>query len=252
MYKALTISGMETHGSAGIQADLKTFQEFGVFGLSALTAIITRNSRNNWSNDVFPVSLDAVEAQLDVLLREMGVDAVKIGMLPTAEIIALVAKKIMLSSVQSVVVDPAIANTKGRMGDSQAAACLREMLAPIATIITPNIIQAKQLSGVQIRSADDMKEAAKRIYSFGSCYVLIRSGSKYGCSNGIDLLYDGKDFEFLEVPKSETAFTYGAGSTFAAAITAGLARGSSVFEAVMEAKQLARPLFRRDLRLSAI
>jgi pyridoxine kinase len=239
MIKALTIAGSDTSGGAGMQADLKTFQEYGVYGMSALTVLVAQNPHNNWSHEVFPLSLDVVAAQLETVLTGIRVDAVKTGMLPTAEIISLAAQKIKQSGIRNIVIDPVmVCKGTDEVVNPQAATCIREKLAPIATIITPNLFEAKQLSGVkQISSVADMQEAAKRIHSLGPQYVLIKGGAKLGLSNAVDILYDGKSFELLESPKLDTSYTHGAGCTYAAAITAGLAKGESVLGAVNKAKR---------------
>lgn len=239
MYKALTIAGSDTSGGAGLQADIKTFQEFSVYGMCAVTVLVAQNPHNHWAHDVFPLPLDVIEAQIETVLSGIGADALKTGMLPTAQIIALAAEKIKQSGIRNVVIDPVmVCKGTDEVVNPQAADCIRETLAPIATVITPNLFEARQLSGLaQIRSLDEMKEAAKRIHSLGSRYVLIKGGAKLGLANAVDILYDGKEFTVLESPKLDTVFTHGAGCTYAAAVTAGLAKGDSVPAAVHKAKQ---------------
>lgn len=251
MYKALTIAGSDTSGGAGLQADLKTFQEFGVYGMCALTVVVAQNPHKSWFHEVFPISEDVVEAQLETVLSGIGIDAVKTGMLPTAEIIALSEQKIKQANVKNVVIDPVmVCKGTDEVVNPEAANSIRERLAPIATIITPNLFEAKQLSGLQIRSIEDMAEAAKRIHSLGPQYVLIKGGSKLGLSSAVDLLYDGKNTELLDSPLLKTTYTHGAGCTYAAAITAGLAKGDSVFEAVQTAKQYVTAAIRSGFPLN--
>lgn len=236
--KALTIAGSDSSGGAGLQADLKTFQELGVYGMTAVTSIVAMDPKNNWSHNVFPIETSTVEAQLDTILST-GIDAMKTGMLGTVEIIELAAKKIKEYGLNRVVIDPVMV-CKGTdevlMPENTVA--MRELLLPLATVVTPNLFEAWQLSGVgPIRTIDDMKEAAKVIHEQGAKYVLIKGGSKLeGQEKAVDLLFDGQDYTILETEMVETTYTHGAGCTTAAAITAELAKGKSVEEAIATAK----------------
>ncbi|MGI6092924.1 MAG: pyridoxine/pyridoxal/pyridoxamine kinase [Veillonellaceae bacterium] len=236
-YKALTIAGSDTSGGAGMQADLKTFQEFGVYGMTALTVIVAQNPHNNWSHDIYPLPLETLEAQLETVLNGIGVDAIKTGMLGTVEIINLVTKKLDQYKVKSVVIDPVmVCKGTDEVLNPESAIGIREYLVPRATVITPNIFEASQLSGISIKSVEDMKNAAVKIHELGAKNVFIKGGAKLGTATAIDLLYDGKDFVTLESPKIDTTYTHGAGCTSSAAITAGLAKGLSVREAIEQAK----------------
>lgn len=237
IFRAMTVAGSDTSGGAGLQADLKTFQELGIYGMTAITVIVAQNPANDWAHDVYPLSLDVIEAQMDTILAGIGVNAFKTGMLATSEVIALVAKKIDQYAVKNVVIDPVMV-CKGteEVLHPEAAISIRQELAPRATIITPNVFEASQLSGITIRSVEDMKAAAAEIYKLGAKNVLIKGGSKLGTPTAIDVLYDGNEFEILESPKLDTKYTHGAGCTYAAAITAGLAKGLTVREAVRQAK----------------
>jgi pyridoxine kinase len=237
IFRAMTVAGSDTSGGAGLQADLKTFQELGIYGMTAITVIVAQNPANDWAHDVYPLSLDVIEAQMDTILAGIGVNAFKTGMLATSEVIALVAKKIDQYAVKNVVIDPVMV-CKGteEVLHPEAAISIRQELAPRATIITPNVFEASQLSGINIRSVEDMKTAAAEIYKLGAKNVLIKGGSKLGTPTAIDVLYDGNEFEILESPKLDTKYTHGAGCTYAAAITAGLAKGLTVREAVRQAK----------------
>lgn len=237
MYKALTIAGSDTSGGAGIQADLKTFEEHRIYGLAALTVMVAQNPKD-WSHDVYPVDLATIEAQIDTVLGGISVDATKTGMLPTKEIISLVAKKLKQYDVKNIVIDPVMV-CKGteEIVNPVSVNAIKEGLLPLATVTTPNIYEAAQLSNVRpLDSIEAMKEAAKIIYSFGASNVLIKGGSKLGTKNATDLFYDGKDFLLLEAPIEENTFTHGAGCTLAAAITSNLALGLSPQKAVINAK----------------
>lgn len=235
MHRALAIAGSAARGGAGIQADLKTFQELGVFGTTAVTAIVARNPRTG--EGVFPQSLDAIEAQVHTALQDIGADVIKTGMLFTAEIITKTAEWIEASGVEKIVVDPVMIGKVGSvLLKEDAIACMKKKLFPLATIITPNMPEAAQLLGVEsLETVDELKEAAKELHKYGSQYVLVKGGRLEGPA--IDVLYDGEKFYMLEAPRIDTIHTNGAGCTYAAAITARLAKGDTVPEAVEFAKK---------------
>lgn len=236
IFKALTVAGSDTSGGAGLQADLKTFQELGVYGMTAITVIVAQNPQN-WSHDVYPLPLDALEAQLETVLAGIGTNALKTGMLATSEIIDLVARKIDQYHVANVVIDPVmVCKGTDEVLHPESAISIREQLAPRATVITPNVFEASQLSGITIQSIDDMKAAAVKIHALGSKHVLIKGGAKLATPTALDILFDGREFEILESPKIATKYTHGAGCTYSAAITAELAKGLPVREAVRKAK----------------
>ena len=186
IFKALTVAGSDTSGGAGLQADLKTFQELGVYGMTAITVVVAQNPRDNWSHVVYPLPIDVLEAQLETVLGGIGVDALKTGMLATSEVISLVAEKISQYHVKNVVIDPVLV-CKGtdEVLHPESAVAIREKLAPLATIITPNIFEAKQLSGMStISTLDDVKTAAKAIYALGPRNVLIKGGARTGNTHG--------------------------------------------------------------------
>lgn len=250
--KALTIAGSDTSGGAGMQADLKTFQEFGVYGMTALTVIVAQNPHNNWAHDIYPLPLEALEAQLETVLNGIGVDALKTGMLGSVEIITLVAKKIDQYKVKNVVIDPVmVCKGTDEVLHPETAVGIREYLAPRATVITPNIFEASQLSGISIKSVEDIKNAAVKIHELGAKNVFIKGGAKLGTETAIDLLYDGEDFLTLESPKFDTTYTHGAGCTSSAAITAGLAKGLSVRQAVEQAKNFITSAIKHSFPLNS-
>lgn len=236
--KALTIAGSDSSGGAGLQADLKTFQELSVYGMTAVTSIVAMDPKNNWSHNVFPIETSVVEAQLDTILST-GIDAMKTGMLGSVEIIELAAKKIKEYGLDKVVIDPVMV-CKGTdevlMPENTVA--MRELLLPLATVVTPNLFEAWQLSGLgPITTVEEMQRAAEIIHDQGAKYVLIKGGTKLeGQDKAIDLVYDGQNFTILESEKIQTTYTHGAGCTTAAAITAELAKGKSVEEALETAK----------------
>jgi len=252
MKKALTIAGSDSSGGAGIQADIKTFQELGVYGMTALTVIVAMNPHDNWRHQVFPVDTGTITAQLETVIAGIGIDAMKTGMLPTAEIIELAAYKIRKHNIKNVVVDPVmVCKGAGEPLNPESAECYRKNLAPLASVITPNIFEASQLSGIKnIETIEDMKEAAKIIKDSGAGCVVIKGGKGIENKNAIDVIYDGETFETLETAKIETANTHGAGCTFSAAITAEIAKGNNINNAVKIAKKFVTEAIRNSFGLN--
>ncbi|MDM5157526.1 pyridoxine/pyridoxal/pyridoxamine kinase [Bacillus sp. DX1.1] len=249
--KALTIAGSDTSGGAGIQADLKTFQELGVYGMTSLTTIVTMDPHNGWAHNVFPIPASTLKPQLETTIEGVGVDALKTGMLGSVEIIELVAETIEKHNLQNVVVDPVmVCKGADEALHPETNDCLRDVLVPKALVVTPNLFEAYQLSGVKINSLEDMKQAAEKIHALGAKYVLIKGGSKLGTETAIDVLYDGKTFDILESEKIDTTNTHGAGCTYSAAIAAELAKGKPVKEAVKIAKDFITAAIRHSFKLN--
>ncbi|MET1031994.1 bifunctional hydroxymethylpyrimidine kinase/phosphomethylpyrimidine kinase [Domibacillus tundrae] len=233
--KALTIAGSDSGGGAGIQADLKTFQELGVFGMSALTAVTAQNTLG--VHGVYPMTAEAVEKQIDAVMSDIGVDALKTGMLFSAEIIEAAARKLREYKHQNVIVDPVmIAKGGASLLQEEATEALKKVLLPCALVVTPNIPEAEVIAGMKITSEADKKEAAKIIASLGVKNVLIKGGHDEGAKT-IDLLYDGESFHTFIGKRIDTKDTHGTGCTFSAAMTAAIAKGASVRAAAETAKQ---------------
>ncbi|MDQ0229976.1 pyridoxine/pyridoxal/pyridoxamine kinase [Metabacillus malikii] len=251
MKKALTIAGSDSSGGAGIQADLKTFQELGVYGLSSLTVIATMDPKNNWHHNVFPIAIDALEAQLDTALS-VGIDAVKTGMLGTVDIIEVAARRIKESGIKNVVIDPVmVCKGEDEVLNPDTAEALRDVIVPIATVVTPNLFEASQLAKTApIKTIDEMKEAAVKINELGAKYVLIKGGSKLQHSKAVDLLFDGHEFTLYENDRIDTTYIHGAGCTFSAAITAELAKGKKVIESIDVAKSFITEAIRHGWKLN--
>jgi hydroxymethylpyrimidine/phosphomethylpyrimidine kinase len=236
-YKALTIAGSDCGGGAGIQADLKTFQERDVFGMSVITVLTAQNTLG--VHGVFPQTIEAIEAQLDAIYEDMGTDAVKTGMLFSEDIINLVAKKLLENEVKNIVVDPVmIAKGGAPLLQKQAMNALKTKLLPLATVITPNIPEACEiLSITSIETIEDMEMAAAQIQKLGPKYVVLKGGHLEGSNDAIDILFDGEGYHYFQSKRINTIHTHGTGCTFAAAITAELAKGQAIKEAVSTAKQ---------------
>ncbi|HSE84068.1 MAG TPA: bifunctional hydroxymethylpyrimidine kinase/phosphomethylpyrimidine kinase [Thermodesulfobacteriota bacterium] len=244
--RALTIAGSDSGGGAGIQADLKTFTAFGVFGMSVLTSITAQNTRAVLGIHDLPPEF--VELQIDAVLNDIGADAVKTGMLSNEGIISVVAKKIKQFGIEKLVIDP-VMRAKG--GDallrSEAEKALADQLLPLAFIVTPNLPEAEMLSGMKILSIEEMKEAAKKIRFLGPKYVLVKGGHLEGASESTDILYDGDYSYSFTSPRIKTKNTHGTGCTYSSAICAGLAKGLYITEAVAEAKTYVTEAIRRSL-----
>ncbi|MDM5326682.1 bifunctional hydroxymethylpyrimidine kinase/phosphomethylpyrimidine kinase [Neobacillus sp. CF12] len=235
MKKALTIAGSDSGGGAGIQADLKTFQELEVFGMSALTAVTAQNTLGVQA--VYPMTAEAVIKQIESIGEDMGTDALKTGMLFNAEIIKAVSELIEYYNWKNVVVDPVmIAKGGASLLQMEAITALREYLLPHALVITPNIPEAEVLTGMSIRTHEDKQEAAKRLFELGVKNVVVKGGHDEGQNVSVDILYDGNDFTTFTSTRVQTKNTHGTGCTFSAAVTAELAKGVSVYEAVLKAK----------------
>ncbi|PFN29328.1 bifunctional hydroxymethylpyrimidine kinase/phosphomethylpyrimidine kinase [Bacillus cereus] len=236
--KVLTIAGSDSSGGAGLQADLKTFEEYGTFGLSAITTIVTMDPNHNWHHHVHPIDKELVQKQLKTIFSGGKLDAMKTGMLGSIDIIKLVSEVIETYKMQNVVIDPVmVCKGENEPLHPENGKAIRDFLLTKATIVTPNLFEAGQLSGMQeIKTVNDMKEAAKRIKDLGAENVVIKGGTALTNHSAIDLLYDGVEFVTYEAEQIQTNCNHGAGCTFAAAITAGLARGLSIQAAVEKAK----------------
>ena len=234
--KTLTIAGSDTSAGAGMQADLKTFQELGTYGIVALTSIVTMD-KESWSHDVTPIPFDVFEKQLETAIS-IGPDAVKTGMLGTQEIIKRAGEAYVESGANYFVVDPVMVckgeNEVLNPGNTDA---MIEYLLPKATVVTPNLFEAGQLANLgTLKSIDDMKKAADIIHQQGAQHVIIKGGKALDQDKSYDLYYDGQKFYQLTTDMFQQSYNHGAGCTFAAATTAYLANGKSPKEAVIAAK----------------
>ncbi|MBT2679640.1 bifunctional hydroxymethylpyrimidine kinase/phosphomethylpyrimidine kinase [Bacillus sp. ISL-35] len=248
MKRALTIAGSDSGGGAGIQADLKTFQELKVFGTSALTAVTAQNTLG--VQGVFPIEPEAVADQIQSVGEDIGTDALKTGMLFNAEIIQAVSEKIKQFGWEKVVIDPVmIAKGGASLLQQEAVSALKKHLLPLCLIITPNIPEAEVLTGMSIKSMDEKKEAAKRIHALGAKNVVIKGGHDEETNESVDVLFDGREFSYFFAPRIETKNTHGTGCTFSAAITAQLAKGSSVHEAVSAGKDFIQAAIANPLNI---
>lgn len=234
----LTIAGNDASGGAGIGADLKTFAEYGTFGIASITTIATMDPKN-WKHSVHPVDLNTLKEQITTALSvDEGIAAFKTGMIPSLEQIEYIAEVIEQEELTNFVLDPVmVCKGDDEVLNPELADALRTKLTPLATIVTPNLFEAGQLSGWgEPTTIEEMKRAAKVIYSKGAQNVVVKGGDIEG-DKAVDIFYDGHDFTQLEADKIEDGANHGAGCTFAAAVTAGLANGYTPLEAVTKAKE---------------
>jgi pyridoxine kinase len=245
MIRIATIAGSDASGGAGLEADLKTFEEYGLYGMAALTLIATMESDNNWAHKVFPVAEDALRSQLETVFKGVGVTAAKTGMLGTFYAVDLAQEYIEKHKIKNYVLDPVmVCKGAGEALNPELNAAVEKKLLLLAEVATPNIFEAEQLSGLkEISTVEQMKEAARIIHDKGARNVFIKGGAKLkytvepGQPKALDIFFDGKEFAFLEEDLVKTTWTHGAGCTTSAAIAAGLARGLSIREAIALAKK---------------
>jgi len=243
--KALTIAGSDSGGGAGIQADLKTFSAFRVFGMSVLTAVTAQNSVG--VQGVFNLPPEFVGRQLDSVLSDFGADAVKIGMLSTAPIITEVAGRLRALAQGHVVLDPVmIAKSGDSLLEPDARAALVKEMLPLATVVTPNLHEAGALAGMAVATEPDMEEAARRILALGPRYVLVKGGHLEEAAT--DILWNGREFTRFTAARLPSTSTHGTGCTFSAAIAAGLARRQPLGDAIREAKAYVTAAIREGFR----
>ena len=232
---ALTIAGSDSGGGAGIQADLKTFHRFGVFGTSAVTLITAQNTQG--VDAIEFLSPELVTGQIDAVLSDLAPGAIKTGALGTAPIIAAVAERLRRLDDTPVVVDPVMVSKHGHvLIDEDAAESLVQDLLPIATLATPNLLEASALTRREITTPFAMMEASRMILDMGPGAVLIKGGQRLG-DQALDVLFDGQQLQQFPAPIIDTPHTHGTGCTYSAAITALLSQGNSLGEAVEEAKE---------------
>jgi hydroxymethylpyrimidine/phosphomethylpyrimidine kinase len=231
--KALTIAGSDSGAGAGIQADLKTFAALGVYGTSAITAVTAQNTRGVMK--VAALAPELITAQIDAVVEDIGADAVKTGMLANKAIIEAVAARLQHHTFKNIVVDPVMVATSGDLLlRRDAVNALRSRLLPLATLVTPNIAEAGELTGTRISTARDIRRAAAHIFDMGAQSVIIKGGDRRGPA--VDVFFDGKKFREFRTRRIHTQATHGTGCTFSAAIVAYLARGEALESAVMQAK----------------
>lgn len=236
MKKVLTIAGSDSGGGAGIQADLKTFTAFGVFGTSVITAVTAQNTVGVQGIQEIPAEF--VGLQIDSVMQDIGADSVKIGMLANTDVIEVVAGRIKKYKMESVVLDPVMVAKGGdRLIHKNAEDALLKKLFPLAYLVTPNLYEAEVITGIKIKNVEQMKEAGKMILSKGPKNVLVKGGHLSDREDAIDILVNAKNsYEFVS-PRIKSKNTHGTGCTYSSAIAASLAKGYGLRESVRIAKK---------------
>jgi len=233
MKKVLTIAGSDSCGGAGIQADLKTMSALGVYGMSVICAVTAQNTQGVTA--VQEISKDIVEAQMRAIFDDIKVDAVKIGMVSNSEIISTIKNVLLEYKIKNIVLDPVMISKSGYYLLKPEAIGELKNLISISDIVTPNIPEAEELTGMKISSEEDMKKAALKITEYGVKNVLVKGGHR--CNSSTDILYFNNEFLSIEGTKIETKNTHGTGCTLSSAIASFLAKGYSIYEAVKLSKE---------------
>lgn len=246
MKKVLTIAGSDCSGGAGIQADLKTFAAHGVYGMSVIVSVVAENTFHVIGmQDITP---ELIEKQIDAVFEDIGVDAVKVGMLSHSCCMEAVERKLREYRPQHVVIDPVMVAKNGcLLMDPNAVETLIHKILPLADVLTPNIPEAEKIAGFQIISTGDMEQAAKCIYELGAKNVLIKGGHAAG--DALDILYDGERFYHFSAKRINTKNTHGTGCTYSSAIASNLALGLPLEEAVKRAKEYVTTAIRHSLAI---
>ncbi len=233
MRTALTIAGSDSSGGAGIQADIKTMTANGVYAMSAITALTAQNTTG--VTGIYEVTPDFLAAQLDAVFTDIYPDAVKTGMVSSSALIEVIADKLKQYAAHDLVIDPVMVATSGsRLISEDAVGTLKSRLLPLATVITPNIPETEVLSGMEIKTAEDMVRAAGAIYDAYGCAVLCKGGHQLNDAN--DYLFDGKEGRWFMGRRIQNPNTHGTGCTLSSAIASNLAKGYDLFTSVQYAK----------------
>ena len=234
MKKVLTIAGSDCSGGAGIQADLKTFSAHGVYGMSVITAVTAQNTQGVFA--VQDISRDVIAKQIEAIFDDIEVDGVKVGMVSQVQTIEVIAEQLRRFCPSTIILDPVMVSKSGyHLLNPEAEVTLIKELLPLAMLVTPNIPEAEVMTKTSIRSLEQMEEASKAIYQMGAKNVLLKGGHLEG--DAIDLLFDGREFCRFFSTRIATKNTHGTGCTLSSAITANLALGFNLNEAVSLAKE---------------
>ncbi len=246
MYKVLTIAGSDPSGGAGIQGDLKTMAAHGVYGMSAITALTAQNTLG--VQDILESTPAFLEKQLDCIFTDIFPQAVKIGMVANTGLIEVIAAKLQEYAAVNIVLDPVMVATSGSsLMESSASQALKEVLMPVANIITPNLSEAQALSGLTIHTAADMEQAAAIIGQYYSGYILVKGG--HSPDNADDLLYYQGEMHWLRGQRIDNPNTHGTGCTLSSAIACELAAGRNMLDAVVEGKKYINAALQANLNL---
>lgn len=242
----LSIAGSDSSGGAGIQADIKTMTAHGVYGMTAITALTAQNTVG--VHAISEVTPKFLADQLDAVFEDIFPDAVKIGMIPSAELIKTAAERLKFHGAKNIVADPVMVATSGsQLMRQEAVTVLKRELLPLATLATPNIPEACVLSEIEIRCPADMEKAAKIIFEACGCPVLVKGG--HNTDTAADLLYDGEGFVWFRAARLNTQNTHGTGCTLSSAVASNLAKGKNLRDAIKLAKNYVFDALSDDLDL---
>ncbi len=256
MRKVLTIAGSDSCCGAGVQADLKTINALGAYGTCVITAVTAQNTLGVIS--VFKIPAAFVGQQIDAVVTDIGVDALKTGMLTNEKIVEIVSDRVRRHKLKNLVVDPVIKSHYGeRLLTTTGVKKLISNLIPLSYLVTPNIPEAEILAGRKIHNLPDMKDAAKSIYELGAGNVLIKGGHITSDENGLysskmdvaDILYNGTSFESFEEKRIKTINVHGTGCIYSAAIVTELANGNDLINSITTAKKFVTEILKRPLTL---
>jgi hydroxymethylpyrimidine/phosphomethylpyrimidine kinase len=249
MKKALTIAGSDSGGGAGIQADIKTFTAFGVFGTSAITALTAQNTIG--VQGILEIDPEFVKQQIKSVLDDIGADAVKTGMLANPGIVKAVTDTLKEYKIKNIVVDPVmIAKSGDALLSKEACDTVIKELLPIATVVTPNIHEAEAMLNFKIENIDDMKRAGALIKDMGCKFVVIKGGHIDGKDPmATDVVFNGDEYFLLSERRFNTKNCHGTGCTFSAAIAAGIAKGYPVLKAIEQAKAFITTAIRESFNI---
>ncbi|HLS35809.1 MAG TPA: bifunctional hydroxymethylpyrimidine kinase/phosphomethylpyrimidine kinase [Bacillota bacterium] len=248
IYKALTIAGTDPTGGAGIQADLKTFQELKSYGMSVITSVVAQNTLG--VQDVHHVPLEMIKEQLQSVFSDVPVHAFKTGMIANIDMMKVIKEAIQNKNIPFVI-DPVMVATSGDpLIDEDARDFLRDELFPLSMVVTPNLPEAEVIVGKKITTVEEMKVAAKQIVEeTGTKAALVKGGHLTG--DAIDVLYDGKELFLFEEERIETKNTHGTGCTLSAAITAYLSQGDTLYEAMKKGKDYVTQAIKHSIDIGA-
>lgn len=246
MKKLLTIAGSDSIGGAGIEADLKTFCALGVYGMCVITAVTAQNTQGVY--DVRDMDGSIIKEQIDCIFEDTTVNAVKIGMVSNKIIIDAIHDSLIKWKPKNLVIDPVMISKSGYyLLKKEAIESLKEELIPLADVLTPNIPESEELTGIKIKSIDDMKDAAKVILSLGAKSVVVKGG--HSVENATDVFYDGHKFCMLPEERIKTKNTHGTGCTYSSAIASYLGKGLAMEDAVQHAKKYITEAIRNSLNI---
>ncbi len=246
MKNVLTIAGSDSCGGAGIQADLKTFCALGTYGMSVITAVTAQNTCG--VQDVREMDVDIVRKQIECLFDDIAIHGVKIGMVSSIAIIETIAKTLQQKKANNIVVDPVMVSKSGcHLLRPESRDALVERLFPLALLVTPNLFEAEVITGDKIETIEQMEAAAVKIHNMGARNVVVKGGHLTG--DAVDVYFDGQRFSYIKGVRIATKHTHGTGCTFSSAITAHIAKGCSVLEAVRSAKEYINGAIENSLAL---